>query len=288
MEVCRGSVYLYEFSNYEHFIADLEALIELNHDYRFTLFTRLPTRRLIDKLDLSLISNYWITRQTAGNTLPPDIAEISRIIEQSSDDESNFFVLDGLELMDDEGTSNNLLASLSLLFDKIKARNDVFVICIDSLAFDSEWMVKLQYLTEKLVVKSPEIVAITEEVSDAVEPIEVPLQHELGIDGGPRLAYLAKLPEFGFTKEILVKRILQWRRLGLDVSAIEPALAYQEKEAYQLYKLIEEKVRRATELERFIHANRHDLDATQIAVDMFRVRQLTGLDELEKKYYSSP
>ena len=57
--------------------------------------------------------------------------------------------------------------------------------------------------------------------------------------------------------------------------------------AYQLYKLVEEDVRRATELERFIHENHGALDASQIAVDMFRVRQLTGLDELEKKYYSS-
>ena len=91
----------------------------------------------------------------------------------------------------------------------------------------------------------------------------------------------------GFTKEILVKRILQWRRMGLDVSAIEPALAYENHHAYQLYKLVEEDVRRATELERFIHENHGVLDASQIAVDMFRVRQLTGLDELEKKYYSS-
>ena len=65
-------------------------------------------------------------------------------------------------------------------------------------------------------------------------------------------------------------------------------MQYQQKDAYQLYKLVEEKVRRATEIERFIHANQQYLDATQIAVDMFRVRQLTGLDELEKKYYSSP
>ena len=288
MEVCRGSVYLYDFSTYERFIAELEMLIELNHDYRFTLFTRLPTRRLIEKLDLSMVSNYWITKQTEGNSIAPNLAEISRIIEHSSDDESNFFILDGLELIHDETTSNNLLASLSLLFDRIKASNDVLVICIDALAFDSDWMVKLQYLTEKIIVKSPDIVVVNEELSNPDEPADTLFQHELGIDGGPRLAYLAKLPEFGFTREILVKRILQWRRLGLDVSVIEPALAYQQKDAYQLYKLVEEKVRRATEIERFIHANQQYLDATQIAVDMFRVRQLTGLDELEKKYYSSP
>ncbi len=74
--------------------------------------------------------------------------------------------------------------------------------------------------------------------------------------------------------------------MGLDVSAIEPALSKPTESAYELYKLVEEDVRRATELERFIHLNVNEINASQLAVDMFRIRQLTGLDELEKKYYS--
>ena len=74
--------------------------------------------------------------------------------------------------------------------------------------------------------------------------------------------------------------------MGLDVSAIEPALSQPTDTAYELYKLVEEDVRRATELERFIHLNEHEINASQLAVDMFRIRQLTGLDELERRYYS--
>ena len=99
---------------------------------------------------------------------------------------------------------------------------------------------------------------------------------------------MSRLPEIGFTREILVKRILQWRRMGIDVSGIEPALSYNEDKAYMLYSAIEEDVRRATELERFIHENQDLLDVTQVAIDMFRIRQLTGLDELEQRYYSLP
>lgn len=109
---------------------------------------------------------------------------------------------------------------------------------------------------------------------------------ELAIDGGPRMAYLARLPRLGFTNEILVKRILQWRRMGLDVSRIEPALTYDIDEAYELYQSVEEDVRRATELERFIHDNESLIDASDLATDMFRIRQLTGLNEIERKYYN--
>ena len=73
--------------------------------------------------------------------------------------------------------------------------------------------------------------------------------------------------------------------MGLDVSIIEPSLSYDTAKAFELYQDVEELVRRATELERFIHANAEDIDATQVATDMFRIRQLTGLDELERKYY---
>ena len=287
MEVSRGCVYLYEFTNYDRFTADIELLMDINHEFEFTLLTRLPTRRLIEKLDLSKVSNYWVTDKKSTNSIRPDIAEISSLITADNTASNCFFMLDGLELIAGQSDLDDLIKSLSSLFDQIKNRGIVLAICIDTLAFDSEWMVKLQYLTEKLVVKSPESVSVKEELPTIEESNDVSIQHELGIDGGPRLAYLAKLPELGFTREILVKRILQWRRMGLDVSAIEPALAYESHHAYQLYKLVEEDVRRATELERFIHENHGSLDASQIAVDMFRVRQLTGLDELEKKYYSS-
>ena len=287
MEVSRGCVYLYEFTNYDRFTADIELLMDINHEFDFTLLSRLPTRRLIEKLDLSKVSNYWVTDKKSSNSIRPDIAEISSLITADKTTLNCFFILDGLELIATETDLDELIRSLSSLFDHIKAQGIVLAICIDTLAFDSEWIVKLQYLTEKLVVKSPDSVSVEEESSTNEESNDIPYQHELGIDGGPRLAYLAKLPEQGFTREILVKRILQWRRMGLDVSAIEPALAYDNHHAYQLYKLVEEDVRRATELERFIHENHGALDASQIAVDMFRVRQLTGLDELEKKYYSS-
>ena len=47
---------------------------------------------------------------------------------------------------------------------------------------------------------------------------------------------------------------------------------------------MEEKIRRATELERYIieHVN----DSQERTIAFFRIRQLTGLDELEKQYFS--
>ena len=287
MELRPGCVYLYEFSDYGKLSMDVELLMEINNESQFTLFSRLPTRRLIERLDLAKIDHHWLTENENNQSIKPDIDDIFNIIRKNNNDELNVYLIDGLEYIMSSSDAGTLLTKISQFTDEIKSLNSVLIYCIDSLAFDNRWIIKLRHLSQFLHIKSPEVVDVSiEDYEDKEEQVDV-IQHEIGIDGGPRLAYLARLPELGFTNEILVKRILQWRRRGLDVSKIEPAMSYPSKEAYELYKSVEEDVRRATELERFIHANQQHLNTAEIATDLFRIRQLTGLNELEQKYYTS-
>ena len=287
MEVSHGSVYLYDFTSYEQLMNDVEILMEINADANFSLYSRMPTRRLIEKLDLSKINSYLISNITKGNSLSPSIDDILTIIRNGENNDShNVHLIDGLELIYDNSHKQDLLRKLTEFIDEISNSQSTMIMCVDNLALDSSWIIKLASVTQKLTIKAPKLTA-NEEIDSAKEEIgsTEQIQYELGIDGGPRLAYLSRLPKIGFPREILVKRILQWRRMGLDVSIIEPSLSYDTAKAFELYQDVEELVRRATELERFIHANAEDIDATQVATDMFRIRQLTGLDELEKKYY---
>tara|TARA_B100000497_G_scaffold110237_1_gene129506 strand:- start:324 stop:548 length:225 start_codon:yes stop_codon:yes gene_type:complete len=72
--------------------------------------------------------------------------------------------------------------------------------------------------------------------------------------------------------------------MGLDVSEVESALYSTNKESmYQSYTAIEEKVRRAVQLDNWIVENVSDSQERSVA--QFRVRQLTGLDELERRYF---
>ena len=120
------------------------------------------------------------------------------------------------------------------------------------------------------------------------ESNDVPSSVELDLndDGTPKLVLLTRLPRSGFTKQILQRRILQWRKMGLDTSEIESSLYSNDlDEIYSQYVLIEEKVRRATELERFVTTEIHDSQERTVA--LFRIRQLTGLDDLEAEYFSN-
>ena len=290
VQVGGNRAYLYQTQSYTQLFSDLEFLIERNPETRFTLITRIPSRRLLEQLELNDLDTYWITEQDSKNSVKPDFTSIYKILGQDKDTSNEqVIVIEGLEFICDRIGPDALLSAITRLVDDLSMFNYTCILCLDLLAMPAKIATKLKYALEILEI-SDEDVLVTEYEEEHVEPSITPGEHmeyELGKDGNPRLVYLSKLPRSGFSNNILVKRILQWRRMGLDVSEIEPALKYQEDKAYDLYKSVEEKVRRAVDLDRFINSNSSSINASDLATDIFRLRQLTGLDELERKYYNS-
>ena len=95
---------------------------------------------------------------------------------------------------------------------------------------------------------------------------------------------MTKIPKDGYTKDILRKRILQWRRMGLDVSAAEPALySTSDDDGYLIYKRVEQNVRRAVELDNRLDLLEQRGFKSEVTKMRFRIRQLTGFDAVEKR-----
>ncbi len=290
LQVGGNRAYLYQTQTYSQLFSDLEYMIEKNPETRFTLITRIPSRRLLEQLDLNVLDTYWVTEQDTNDSIKPDFTSIYKILNQNKDaSKEQVMVIEGLEFIADRIGPDALLSEITRLVDDLSMFNYTCILCLDLLAMPAKIATKLKYTLESLEF-SDEHILVTEYEEEHIEPSITPGEHmeyELGKDGNPRLVYLSKLPRLGFSNNILVKRILQWRRMGLDVSEIEPALKYQEDKAYELYKLVEEKVRRAVDLDRFINSNSSSISASDLATDIFRLRQLTGLEELERKYYKS-
>jgi hypothetical protein len=81
--------------------------------------------------------------------------------------------------------------------------------------------------------------------------------------------------------------MLQWKRMGFDVSDLEPALSLSDSdEIHGIYLSVEEKIRTAVELARLLTLNRENYDVTTFEVTMFRIMQLTGLDEIESMLHA--
>ena len=76
--------------------------------------------------------------------------------------------------------------------------------------------------------------------------------------------------------------------MGFDVSELETALTYNDSaSAHHLYRAVEEKIRKAIDLSRLLESNSESYSVTTYEVTMFRIMQLTGLEEIEAMLESS-
>ena len=129
------------------------------------------------------------------------------------------------------------------------------------------------------------------------EPVEVILEESASelnnvgvqvetndVDKKTGLSFLVRIPREGFNKDIARRRILQWRRMGLDVSESEPILFQSSNDkAYEIYKSVEDKVRKAVELDNRLDILEQRGFKSEVTKMRFRVRQLTGFDDVESR-----
>ncbi len=288
MDLRGGNIFSIDFSTQNDFLAWFDGIVEKS-DFNLKLISRLPPRRLIEHLDLSKFSLIWLTERKSNNSLPPNLDKIKQQIIKSDNEESNLVVMDGFEWLLDLHGEKDIINFIYDLSDSLTTCNTKLILPINSLAFETSWFTRFR--KEVLPIREgDEELSQSDSYDEVLKGSELKanerIEFEIGIDGSPRLTILSRLPEIGFTKELLVKRILQWRRMGLDVSELEPALNYESKSSYQLYRKVEEKIRRVVELENHLYHNIDEISSTEISTSLFKIKQLTSIEELEKKYYS--
>lgn len=285
-----GNIFSIDYSNQDDLLALTDKLLE-NSEYNLKLMSRLPPRRLLEHIDISKIELFWLTERDTPHSMPPNLESISKEINSSKLDEEQLIIIDGFEWLIDLHGKESILNFINDLSDSLHGTKSRIVFPIDELSFDSVWISRMRKVVRHIRVDiSSQFEEFDEEVNEEDIPLGTPSDNivfDLGIDGSPRLSILSRLPQLGFTQALLVKRILQWRRMGLDVSELEPALNYASNESYELYRLVEEKVRRVVELENYLYHNLEEIEVSELSTALFRIKQLTGIDELEKKYYSN-
>lgn len=288
----KGHIYTTDFVSDEEVLAwiDRESQSGDNH---ILLFSRLPHRRLLEHIDINAVEAYWLSQRVTEGAILPDMDEIFEIILNHLSNHTGIIILEGLEWLVTKNGEDNTLSFVRKLRDSVHRSTWSIILPIRALAFESLWLARLRREAPSIALPQPD--------SDKVNPLDVGFDDstdEASVnegyelldtldDGTPRLITLTRLPPVGFTESLLRKRILQWRRMGLDVSEVEPALTMESEQAYALYARVEEKVRRAVDLERHMNQNSGSFSATDEATARFRIRQLTGLDELEQRLYES-
>lgn len=285
-----GNIFSITFSNQDSLLEIADKLLE-NNDFNLKLMSRMPPRRLLEHIDISKIELFWLTERDTEYSMPPNLESINREIISSKNVDETIIIIDGFEWLIDLHGKENILNFINDVSDRLHGSKVRVIFPIDELSFDSVWISRMKKIVRHINLDIPvSNFKEFEESTDISIQKESPreqMEFDLGVDGAPRLSILSRLPQTGFTQALLVKRILQWRRMGLDVSELEPALNYDTNQAYELYCLIEEKVRRVVDLENYLYQNSHEIDSSELSTTLFRIKQLTGIEELEKKYYSN-
>ena len=135
--------------------------------------------------------------------------------------------------------------------------------------------------SQSIVEEPPSVQAVVEVISTPTEESDSPKELKFLSSGDIPLKHLTSIPEVAFTSRTLRERILAWRRMGLDVSSLEPALKYRDiVESYELYLEMESIVQNAVDLDRKIDIIEELGYSTETFKFRFMVRQLTGLERV--------
>jgi len=258
------------------------------------LVSREPHRRLMESIGIDGMEVHWLTERESAMAISPDLESLEALFTSRFSNHRGIASFEGIEWMFDLHGSRQVLSMLSRLVDSIDSTQWTLFLPIDSNAIEEQDFIRLtrECPTFVLAEEDDEIIEHTEHnEQQMLEEIREDYAETTVEDGSPRLVMLTRLSREGFTSGILRRRILQWRRMGLDVSALEPALNMQNiADAWELYQLVEEDVRTAVELDRRIDLLSESGQKSTALKFRFRVRLLNNLQlvgkELEEEIIS--
>ena len=280
MEV--GNIYTLNLVSQDEVLAYVDK-VSMRDQEHVLLLSRLPQRRLIEHVDLDKIEAYWVTTQDVMGSIQPSLDQISDLVTKRVENHNGIAIIEGIEWLVSLHGYNEVLKLVMNLKDSLHRKPWSILLVVAEDIFDEIQSAK--WHREAPTWEIPTKIEFTENTTVEDNDLEIDSDTAVEIeDSNTSLSFLVRIPKEGYSKDVARRRILQWRRMGLDVSAAEPAL-FQESDdiGFEIYKSVEDRVRRAIELDNrldILEANGWKSEVTKMR---FRVRQLTGLDEVEKR-----
>jgi len=280
MEV--GNIYTLNLVSQDEVLAYVDKASMRDQEH-VLLLSRLPQRRLIEHVDLDKIEAYWVTTQDVMGSIQPSLDQISDLVTKRVENHNGIAIIEGIEWLVSLHGYNEVLKFVMNLKDSLHRKPWSILLVVAEDIFDDIQSAK--WHREAPTWEVPTKVEFTENTT--VEDNDLDIDSDIALeieDSNTSLSFLVRIPKEGYSKDVARRRILQWRRMGLDVSAAEPAL-FQESDdiGFEIYKSVEDRVRKAIELDNrldILEANGWKSEVTKLR---FRVRQLTGLEDVEKR-----
>ena len=249
-------------------------------DVKRTCISRLPLRALLRHVSPSGTRCFWLSDHKGPSSIMPTCEDVESQLNQEFDAIPNFVLIEGLDWIVNNDGEDTVLQFLQRLDQRCRMGNHVVVFVVDPLVFNARFWSRLHSIAPSVPIP-PESDVVSETQFDPLRESE-DLERTQSVGQERTLVQLVALPRRGFNKTILTKRMLQWKRMGLDVSDLEPALATENMEkAHEIYAEVESQVKVAVDLCRLLDANKEKLSVTEREIMTFKIMQLSSVGEVE-------
>ena len=279
-----GKLYSLRYESQDKFLAIVDKFSQ-NSEKHAMLVSRSPQRRLLEHIDLDKVESYWMTTYDVLGAILPSLEALEDLVTSRVSNHEGVIFIEGIERLVALNGFSELMAMVMKIKDSLHRKQWIVIFTINEGVFDEIQLAKWH----------KEVIPWTIVEKEALTNIDISIKEVLSSEpdnsvaeeyetSGNKLSYLTKIPRDGYTKDILRKRILQWRRMGLDVSAAEPALySTSDDDGYLIYKKVEQNARRAVELDNRLDLLEERGIKSEVTKKRFRIRQLTGFDAVEKR-----
>lgn len=289
--------------------------IGFDDQFRLVVVSRLPGRRLARVMGDLSHEHLWLTERGGEGALAPVLERIHYELERRIGVDEGVIWLDAVEYLVTSNGFDSVLTFLRSVGDAVSQSRWRVIAPLAPDAFDEQELAQLQrelapWHPQDFSLERPSepraarpaaptpaapVVATADDVFEApapapvapAAPSSVRRQGSAAIDAPvlvePGLVHLSTIPERLVNIHALRERILAWRRMGIDTSDVEPALHYPISEMRLAYQAFEQQVARAVELDRMVDRIEALGYKGETVKSRFRVRQLTGLDEVERE-----
>ena len=279
-----GKLYSLRYESQDKFLAIVDKFSQ-NSEKHAMLVSRSPQRRLLEHIDLDKVESYWMTTYDVLGAILPSLEALEDLVTSRVSNHEGVIFIEGIERLVALNGFSELMAMVMKIKDSLHRKQWIVIFTINEGVFDEIQLAKWhKEVIPWTIVEKEELTNIDISIKEVLSSEPDNSVAEKYEPSGNKLSFLTKIPRDGYTKDILRKRILQWRRMGLDVSAAEPALySTSDDDGYLIYKKVEQNARRAVELDNRLDLLEERGIKSEVTKMRFRIRQLTGFDAVEKR-----
>mgnify|MGYP001156935095 FL=1 len=246
-------------------------------------YSRLPMRQLLRFIPSNRASLWWISEHSSAQSVLPDPEVVLTHIDGRASPSTDLIVLEGVDWFVDRTSPQDTMRMIQSL-DALSREHELdIVLPVDSLALTSQFWTRLRALAPAIELSEDESAHETSDapMAETLDDVSDSGDNDVGTnDSEGTLVHLVNLPAVGFTQAILARRMLQWKRMGFDLAALEPAMAMVNlDDAHRVYRMVESDITAAIDAIRYMNTDRARLTVTEREVYNYRLMSLSSVNE---------